>query len=75
MAEAPSYSNGTLYVVSGGWGAPLETPNAGNWWTAYEGRIFNFVLVDALATGTLNCEAKNDAGTTFDQVQITTSIP
>lgn len=73
VIEVPSYSNGTMYVVSGGWGAPLHVPNTGNWWTAYEAGIFNFVLVDALATGTLNYEAKNDTGTTFDQVQITTS--
>lgn len=37
-----SYAKGTMYVVSGGWGAPLHLSGT-NWWTDYSSSIYNFV--------------------------------
>lgn len=69
----PSYNNASMYVVSGGWGAPLYSVGS-NWWTAYSSSTYNFVVVDVFANGTLSLQAKNDSGLTFDTVQ-STSIP
>jgi len=62
-----SYSEGTMYIVSGGWGAPLY-PSGSNWWTAYSLSVYHFVLVDIFANGTLNLQAKDISGLTFDEV-------
>jgi hypothetical protein len=68
-----SYSNGTMYVVSGGWGAPLH--NAGsNWWTAYSASLYHFVLVDVFANGTLNLQAMNASQSVFDKMHQKTPI-
>ena len=62
-----SYSEGTMYIVSGGWGAPLY-PSGSNWWTDYSASVYHFVLVDVFANGTLNLQAKDVSGLTFDEV-------
>jgi hypothetical protein len=62
-----SYANGTMYLVSGGWGAPLH-PNGTNWWTAYSESRYHFVLVDIFANETLIIQAKDAVGSTFDEV-------
>lgn len=67
ISPQDSYSNGTMYIVSGGWGAPLH-PSGSNWWTNYSSSVYHFVLVDVFANGTLNLEAKDDSGLTFDEV-------
>lgn len=64
----PSYNNASMYVVSGGWGAPLYSVGS-NWWTAYSSSVYNFVVVDVFANGTLSLQAKNDSGLTFDAIQ------
>ena len=70
-----SYSKGTMYIVSAGLGAPLYTSGA-NWWTAYSQSIYHFVIVDIFSNGTLNLQAKDDSGTTFDGViQKTPLVP
>jgi len=56
-----------MYIVSGGWGAPLY-PSGSNWWTNYSASTYHFVLVDIFANGTLNLEAKDVSGVTFDRV-------
>ncbi len=66
----PFYQNGTMYIVTGGWGAPLY-PVGTNWWTAYSQSTHHFVLADIYANGTLNLQAKNASGNTFDIVQET----
>jgi len=63
----PSYSNGTMYIVSGGWGAPLKDVVQG-WWTAYTVKKYNFLLLSVYQNGTLHIEAKDDRGVTFDEV-------
>jgi hypothetical protein len=68
---AGSYGKGTLYVVSGGWGAPVYAVNA-NWWTAYSRSLYNYVVVDADSSRTLSFVAKNDVRTIFEQIQIVT---
>ena len=62
-----SYSKGTMYIVSGGWGAPLY-PSGSNRWTDYSSSVYHFVLVDVFANRTLNLQAKNITGLTFDEV-------
>lgn len=62
-----SYSRGTMYIVSGGWGAPLY-PSGSNWWTNYSSSVYHFVVVDVFANGTLNLQAKDISGLTFDEV-------
>jgi len=69
-----SYNNGTMYVVSGGWGAPLYQ-NGSEWWTAYSRATYHFILVDICRNGTLHLQAKNTSGTTFDETQIQKPLP
>ena len=70
-----SYSKGTMYIVTGGWGAPLY-PSGYNWWTDYSSSTYHFIMVDVFANGTLNLQAKNASGLTFDEViQKTQVIP
>ena len=70
-----SYSRGTMYVVSAGLGAPLYTSGS-SWWTAYSQSVYHFVMVDVFINGTLNLQAKDCWGTTFDEIlQKTPIIP
>jgi len=62
-----SYSMGTIYIVSGGWGAPLH-PAGSSWWTDYSSSEYHFVLVDVFTNRTLNLQAKDILGLTFDEV-------
>lgn len=62
-----SYSMGTIYIVSGGWGAPLY-PSGSSWWTDYSSSEYHFVLVDVFTNRTLNLQAKDILGLTFDEV-------
>lgn len=68
-----SYLNGTMYIVTGGWGAPLYEV-VGGWWVAYNRTIYNFVLIDIFQNGTLHMQAKDDTGITFDEVWIYKSV-
>lgn len=64
-----SYENGTMYLITGGWGAPLHD-DIDEWWIAHSRRIYHFVLVDIFQNGTLHMQAKDDTGATFDEVRI-----
>jgi len=71
--ESPE--NGTIYVVSGGWGAPL---NGGSsvWWTAYgPDSKYHFTVVDIYENGTLHLQAVGTDGKTFDEYYIHKEVP
>lgn len=69
QTEPQDYSNGTMYIVQGGWGAPLYTPRP-IWYMAYQNMTYHFVLVDVFKNGTLHLQAKDDLGNTFDEVEV-----
>ena len=73
-----SPENGTVYVVSGGWGAPLYGVGS-NWWTAYSQSKYDFVVVDIFENGTLHLQAVGTDGETFDEYyihkEVSTPIP
>ena len=69
-AAQPAYNNGTMYIVSGGWGAPLYTPKPGVWWMAHCTKKYHFVLVDVFKNGSLHLQAKDNQGNTFDEAWI-----
>ena len=63
---------GTIYVITGGWGAPLyEHPYPHAWWVASYEKVHHFVLVDVYPNGTLHLQAKDFNGVTFDEAWIT----
>lgn len=70
-----SPENGTIYVVSGGWGAPLYSGSP-HWWTAYgpEGK-YHFVVVDIFENGTLHLQTVGTDGETFDEFFIHKEVP
>jgi len=60
---------GTVYVISGGWGAPLY--DAGDYWyTAYYKKMYHFTLIDVFKNGSLHLQAKDGTGETFDEFWI-----
>ena len=70
--EAQEYENGTMYIVSGGWGAPLATPGT-HWYDAYIASLFDFCVIDVFKNGSLHLQAKDDQGVTFDEAWINKS--
>jgi len=68
-----SPENGTVYVVSGGWGAPLYSASSGKY-TAYGPYLnYNFVTIDILDNGTrqtLRLQAVDNYGNVFDNLTI-----
>jgi PKD repeat protein len=64
-----SYDNGTMYLTSGAWGAPLydyiEQP-----YSAYGKKALHFTLFRLYQNGTLHLEAKDITGSTFDKVTL-----
>jgi len=70
----PSPENGTVYIVSGGWGAPLYGVGS-NWWTAYSQSVFDFVVVNISDNGALHLQAVGTDGKTFDEYSIYKNIP
>lgn len=69
QTEPQSPANGTTYIVTGGWGAPLYTPDP-IWYMVHQNRTHHFVLIDAFRNGTLHLQAKDNLGNTFDEVTI-----
>jgi len=65
----PSPANGTIYIVSAGWGAPLYKSGKG-WWTAYSNSLYHFTLVTVYPNNTLQLEAIDLEGNMFDQASI-----
>jgi len=75
MDEAMSgYSEGVMYLSSGGWGAPLYETVDG-WWVAHTESTLHFSLIDVYANGTLHVQAKGVDGVTFDEARIHKEIP
>jgi len=71
----PSPENGTVYIVTAGWGAPLYSGTP-RWWTAYgPASTYNFVVVDIFENGTLHLQAVGQDGKTFDEYYITKEVP
>jgi len=68
-----SYSEGIMYVVSGGWGAPLHASDT-NALTAYSASVHHFIAIDVLANGTLNFKAIDMQGKIFDEVTLETEV-
>jgi len=68
-----SPENGTVYIVSGGWGAPLYSASSGKY-TAYGPYIsYNFVTIDILDNGThqtLRLQAVDNYDNVFDNLTI-----
>lgn len=69
---SPEY--GTIYIVSGGWGAPLYESGE-DWWTAYSDSLYHFILVTVYPNNTMHLEAIDLEGNTFDEVSIVKQPP
>jgi hypothetical protein len=67
--------NGTIYIVSGGWGAPLYTGSPS--WFAAVGPIskHHFTVVDILDNGMLNLRAIDTDGNVLDELSIQKTVP
>jgi len=62
-----SPTEGTIYIVSGGWGAPLYSGSP-EWFSAYGPETsYNFVVVD-IFENTLHLQAIDTDGETFDEL-------
>jgi hypothetical protein len=70
--ESPE--NGTIYIVSGGWGAPL---NGGHNWYSAIGPIeeYHFSLVDIYENGTLQFRAINSHDQVIDNFTLQKAVP
>ena len=64
-----SYEEGTMYLTSAGWGAPLYEYVAQPY-SAYGNKTLHFTLVHVYQNGTLHLEGKDVAGATFDAVTL-----
>ncbi len=62
---------GTFYFVVGGGGAPLYSTGSG-WWVNVNEKMYHYCLIDA-SSGRLELTAKDDNGSTFDAVTITSN--
>jgi len=62
-----SFKNGTLYLTSGGWGAPLQDYYSQPY-SAYGSKTYHFVLATLFVNDTLHLEAKDLNGQTFDDI-------
>lgn len=69
LTDGEINENGTVYVITGGWGAPLYAPTSSPI-MAYQKKAYHFVLIDVSSDGTLRLQAKDDAGATFDELEI-----
>lgn len=70
----PSPENGTVYVVSAGWDAPLY-PKENRWWSAYFQSTYNFCVVDIFENGLLRLSAVDGNGNVFDEFSIQKAVP
>lgn len=72
----PSPENGTIYVVSAGWGAPLYSENRGEWWLAHgPDARYHFTLVDVYENGMLHMKAVDLDDEVFDELIIQKGAP
>jgi hypothetical protein len=70
----PSPENGTVYIVSAGWGAPLY-PKENRWWSAYYQSTYNFCVLDIFENGLLHLSAVDINGNVFDEFSIQKTVP
>jgi len=63
-------ANGTTYLVTGGWGAPLSGVEYG-WWTAKCDSRYHYCLVEIQGTTRLICTEYNENNIAYDSFQIT----
>jgi hypothetical protein len=70
-----SPENGTVYLVSGGWGAPLYTRTPE--WTSAQGPVaqYHFVLFDVHENGTLRMQAIDIDENVFDELVLQKAAP
>lgn len=76
-ATVSSYTNATMYITSGGWGAPLYSVGNSSWftpWLASANSTYSFTVMDASNNGTLDCKAIDTQKQVFDQVTLTTTV-
>jgi hypothetical protein len=60
---------GTTYIITGGWGAPLQNIGSPEWWTASTRGTYHFVVVNVSEDG-LQIKAINMNGNAFDECYI-----
>jgi len=60
---------GTVYFVSGGWGAPLHGAGSG-WWTAYTQSTYNFMTVEVVENKAIHLKAYDRNGNLIDSYDI-----
>jgi hypothetical protein len=70
----PSPENGTVYIVSAGWGAPLY-PKENRWWSACYQSTYNFCVLDIFENGLLHLSAVDINGNVFDEFSIQKTVP
>ena len=69
-----SYDEGSMYLTSGAWGAPLYETVDG-WWVASTDSRLHFTLIDMYANGTLKLQAIDETGEVFDKVALHKDLP
>ncbi|UCD45741.1 MAG: metallophosphoesterase family protein [Candidatus Bathyarchaeota archaeon] len=72
QTEVQDYSNGTMYIISGGWGGGLSSHQP-YWFMAYQNLTHNFCVVDVFANNTLRLQAKDINGNLIDKVSFSKS--
>ncbi|TFF89536.1 MAG: metallophosphoesterase family protein [Promethearchaeota archaeon] len=67
-----SFENGTVYIISGGLGAPLYTPDS-HWYDAHAENpsVYHFCLLDIYKNNSLHIQAINNQSAIFDGFWIT----
>jgi len=70
---APAWE-ATTYVITGGWGAPLQDIGFPEWWTAFTRGTYHFILVNVSEDGLL-VKAINMNGDAFDECYIPAEAP
>lgn len=61
---------GTVYILSGGGGAPLDGVSKPAWWTSYQNNNKFFITIIEAGTDTCTFTSKDTSGAVFDQLQM-----
>ncbi|TFF86048.1 MAG: metallophosphoesterase family protein [Promethearchaeota archaeon] len=69
--DPQSFDNGTVHIITGGWGAPLYEPGT-HWYDAYTERpsVYHFCVINIYNNNTLNLQAVNSQENVFDELWI-----
>jgi hypothetical protein len=69
--DPQSFNNGTVHIITGGWGAPLYEPRT-HWSDAYVERpsVYHFCLINIFNNNSLNLQAINSQNNVFDELWI-----